>query len=353
MFKKLTIPTYTSKDFYIMVATMFPMAIVLNYFLFNTRYFNNVIIFGVATAVTFILLSMAFLFYGFVAVSLRNRLPGDDQLWKRLAICIPLFILMSGVFISIVLTSYDLIDFFGYDFHETDFKKCFISFIVINIFLTFLHEGVSKFEKYKATVTETEQLKKEYMQSQLLGLKSQMNPHFLFNSLNTLSSLIQEDPGKAEDFLDHMSKVYRYLLRNNDEQLVSLETELVFIESYYFLLKARHTDGLHLLIDIPEEVLHQCIPPLTLQMILENAVNQNTVSKNTPLYIEVMSRENNLIIKNTIQPKVNSTEISEEGLENIANKFRLLCQQNILIEETVAERTIQLPLIPNTEIVAA
>src|SRR5205085_5679631 len=137
--------------------------------------------------------------------------------------------LMSAVYVSLILRGYDYFNFFGYEYAEPDFIKCYTSIIVVNIFLTFLNEGVYRFEKYRATVTETEQLKKEYMQSQLLGLKSQMNPHFLFNSLNTLSSLIHEDAETAENFLDHMSKVYRYLLRNNDEQLVKLGTELNFI----------------------------------------------------------------------------------------------------------------------------
>src|SRR5436190_2132291 len=159
-----------------------------------------------------------------------------------------------------------------------------VTFLIL--ILTFLNEGVAQFERYKTTLIETEQLKKEYLHSQLLGLKSQMNPHFLFNSLNTLSCLIQEDEEKAEDFLDHMSKVYRYLLRN-EEQLVSLETEVDMVRSYYFLLKKRHSDALTLEIAIPKSYLNSEIPPLTLQMIVENAVNQNSLTKNEPLIIKV------------------------------------------------------------------
>src|SRR4029079_9617844 len=200
-----------------------------------------------------LILGFAFFIYGLVAISLRNRFPEDNQLLKRLTICISIFFLMSAVFISLILRGYDYFEFQGYEYEESDFTKSYVAFMVINVFLTFLNEGVSRFEKYRATVTETEQLKKEYMQSQLLGLKSQMNPHFLFNSLNSLSSLIHEDADTAEEFLNHMSKVYRYLLRNNEEKLVTIETELHFIQSYYFLLRSRHEEGLQLDIDVSSD----------------------------------------------------------------------------------------------------
>ena len=221
----------------------------------------------------------------------------------------------------------------------------YIAIIVINLFLTFLNEGVYRYERFRDTVTETEQLKKEYMQSQLLGLKSQMNPHFLFNSLNTLSSLIHEDPEKAEDFLDHMSKVYRYLLRNNEEQLVNLGTELNFIKSYAYLLKARHGDGLYIDVLIAETSREQMIPPLTLQMLVENVLSQNSISKNRPLHISIKLVHNRIEVRNRVQPKMNNNEEGREVIENIANKYRLLCGCDIIIREIDKERIIQLPLI--------
>jgi sensor histidine kinase YesM len=119
---------------------------------------------------------------------------------------------------------------------------------------------------------------------QLLGLKSQINPHFLFNSLNSLSSLIDESSEDAEKFLDEMTKVYRYMLRN-EELLVPLEKEMQFIRSYYALLKARYGNGIQLEIDINEACWQALLPPLSLQVIIENAFTQNIVAKNTPLKI--------------------------------------------------------------------
>jgi two-component system LytT family sensor kinase len=355
MTRTVHIPKYTSKDIPILVASMLPMSVLLNYFLYGNRYFNSMPVFFWATLVTFIILGIGFLFFGFVAIYLRSRFPRDEQVFRRLTIAITLFFLMSLVYISLLLRGYDYFGFLGYEFREADFTKSYISFMVMNVFLTFLNEGVYRFEKYRATITETEQLKKEYMQSQLLGLKSQVNPHFLFNSLNTLSSLIHEDAETAEDFLNHMSKVYRYLLRNNEEQLVTLDTELNFVCSYYYLLKSRHAEGLQLSLNVPAEIRNQLIPPLTLQMIFENSLNQNVISKSRPLVIEIDfdSESDHLVMKNNIQPKINNLDDYNEGLENISKKYRLLCQQEIIIAEKEGTRVIQLPLITEKEMAEA
>ena len=335
------------------MASMLPMGILLNYFIYGNTYFHSIGQFLVTTSVTFIYLGVAFLTYGFVAIFLRNRFPEDHQLFKRLAICLSIFFLMSAVYISLLFLGYDYIGFYGYEYRDSDFVKGYITLIVVNTFLTFLNEGIYRFEKFSVTITETEQLKKEYMHSQLLGLKSQMNPHFLFNSLNTLSSLINEDAEKAEEFLDHMSKVYRYLLRNNDEQLVTVETELNFIRSYYFLLRSRYEEALDLDIQVEDEVTHQMIPPLTLQMIFENAMNQNSMSRSGPLRILIQSCKEGLEVVNSIQPKISNTDDSAEVVQNINNKYRLLCGCEIRITEINNERTIQVPLIENKEMSVA
>jgi LytS/YehU family sensor histidine kinase len=284
-----------------------------------------------------------------IAISLRNRFPDDAQTVKRLSICISVFVLMSAVTIALVLLLYETVHFLNYQFSEEDYTNCYLATIVMNIFLTFLNEGISQFERYKTTLIETEQLKKEYLHSQLLGLKSQMNPHFLFNSLNTLSSLIHEDAEKAEDFLDHMSKVYRYLLRNNDEQLVSLKTEVDMVKSYYFLLKKRHCNALNVVIDISKEYGNTEIPPLTLQMLIENIINQNILTQSQPLDIYISVVNNQIEITHNVQPKLYGGKENEEAIENIANKFRLLTQREIRIIELNEKKIIRLPLLEQKE----
>lgn len=349
----INIPTYTKKDFPILFASMLPMSCLVNYYLFGSDYFNSGTNFLWGTLVTFILMGSAFLTYGFVAISLKNRFPLDSQSYKRLAFCIIIFFLMSAVYMSLFLLAYDHFNFLGYEYSEADFIQAYISLMVLNIFLTFLNEGVYRYEKFRAIVLETEQLKKEYVQSQLLGLKSQMNPHFLFNSLNTLSCLIQEEPETAETFLDHMSKVYRYLLRNNEEQLVTLDTEIRFLNSYYYLLQARYGNALSVNIDVESEHRDMMMPPLTMQMIIENILNHNSFSRSKPLHIHVHSMGNELEFIHNVQPKINGCQEDCSGLANISNKYRLLCQKDISITETGKERSIQMPLIINKEPIEA
>ncbi|MFL5741002.1 MAG: histidine kinase [Flavisolibacter sp.] len=349
--RSLKIPAYHSKDLAVMVASMLPMAMLVNYFLYGESYFLEASTFAWTTLTSFAYFALAFMSYGLVAISLRNRFPDDRQLFKRLAICLSIFFLMSAVYIALLLLAYDNFHFFGYEYSEHDFTRGYITLMVINIFLTFLNEGLYRFEKYRATITETEQLKKEFMHSQLLGLKSQMNPHFLFNGLNTLSCLIHEDAEKAEDFLDHMSKVYRYLLRNNEEQLVTVATELGFIRSFFYLLKARYGNAIHLTIDVNEESMIKQIPPLTLQMVVESSLTHNAISRTKPLFITIISAGERLGVVNNIQPKINNTDDDRVIMENISNKFRLLCQQEIMIQETTEQRKVLLPLIPQKELV--
>ena len=343
------IPKYTSKDAPIALGSMLILTLIINYIIFD-GYFSVLPIFFLATAVTFAVLIPVFFLYGLVAISLRNRFPADEETIIRITICICVFLLMSAVIIALILIAYEGTGFLNYRFSEADYTHCYISAIVMNIFLIFLNEGVAQFDRYKTTMIQTEQLKKEYLQSQLLGLKSQMNPHFLFNSLNTLSSLIHEDSEKAEDFLDHMSKVYRYLLRNNEEHLVTLSTELELIKSYYFLLKKRHCDALNIQLDIPEEYLSAEIPPLTLQMIVENTINQNSLTKNEPINIIISAIDEKIHVTHNVQPKLYGSKESEEAVENIANKFRLLTQKEIEIIELPGKREVLLPLLPQKQL---
>ncbi len=352
---RLKIPQYTSSDFTILLLTIFPLTFLFNSFLFGKRYFTDWEVLFIATSVTFIILSIGFLFYGTIAIALKNSFPNDKDTGIRLAITIAIFLLMSAVIVSIIFRGYERIGFFNYRYKDNDFLKAFICLGITNIFLTFFHEGLSRFENYRNTVTETEQLKGEYMRSQLLGLKSQINPHFLFNSLNVLSCLIQDDSEKAEKFLNELSKVYRYLLRSNNDQLVSLNTELNFINSYYYLLNERYGDGLSLEINIPEQYKELMIPPLTLQMILENVFTHNVICKEFPLSVKINGEAGAwLSVYNNIQRKVNSEENwTVVALENIVNKFKLLCQQDVSITETKSDRLIRLPLIEKKELSVA
>ena len=352
--RSFRLPTFTNRDKRIFLFTIPFIVIIMNRLLFSSDYFSNWKVFGIGTLITFLVLCLLWPLLTWVAVTVRNRFRQDREMIKRLALTISIIVMLTWLAITAIFQLYDQLKITGSPLQENRYYWALIVSAIINVFVTFLHEGFSGFEKWKATLIETEELKKEYLHSQLLGLKSQVNPHFLFNSLNSLSCLIAEDPNKAEKFLNEMSKVYRYLLRSNEEQLVTLETELKFAESYFYLLKARHGDGVSLKVDINKNDRKKLLPPLTLQILFENAFQLNMISKDQPLKIHISSVETDwLEIRNTIQKKVTEDEVSSSGLENIGNKYRLLCQQCISINENNRVRTVRIPLLSKAEIPVA
>ncbi|MET0299624.1 MAG: histidine kinase [Flavitalea sp.] len=344
------LPKYTGKDAWLFWSLVPLLTVLLNTAMFANSYFSELPVTVLATIASFALLTGLWFILSSVAVMARTHFSGERTPVRRVATTICLFIIITALYVTIIHWLYDSTDFLGFDFNEKRYRWTLIVGIILNTFITLLQEGIAGFENWKATMVETEQLKKEYMQSQLLGLKSQVNPHFLFNSLNSLSSLISENQDEAEKFLDEMSKVYRYLLRNSDDQLVSLETELQFVNSYFHLLKARYSDGIRLEFDIKEKDLEMNLPPLTLQMLIEAAYNQNVINKDKPLTISISSVPAGwLRVKNNVEKKIADDQADLSGLENVANKFRLLCQKSIIIEQTDEFYSVELPLIPPSE----
>ncbi len=196
---------------------------------------------------------------------------------------------------------------------------------------------------------ENEKLEKEKLRAELQQLKGIVNPHFLFNNLNSLSSLIAENPKQAQDFLDELTKVFRYLLRNNDTELVTLAQELQFIESYYHLLQTRYGRAVNMKIEIDESQLSKLIPPLTLQLLVENAVKHNTISKTSPLEIEIISEKmDRLLVRNNISSKVGKTESTGIGLQNINARYKMMDQPGPVITKDDRSFSVEIQLIEPT-----
>ncbi len=349
---KLKLPQYSSKDNYVMLLVILPFTILLNSMIFGRIYFSDWKIFTLATIITGLAGSFDFIMCGFVAVSLRKRFPGDHEVTKRLSLMIVTFLLITGLFLYTLFHGYEAIHFFGYTYNEAGFIWSYVAMGILNIFITLLQEGISRYEDWRSNLRETDALKTSFRQSQLQGLKSQVNPHFLFNSLNSLSSLINEDEAEAEKFLDEMSKVYRYMLRNDEDQLIDLKTELGFIKSYTYLLKTRYGDGFFLHTSVKESDMSKQIAPLTLQVIIENAVHRNAVNRNNTLKISINTTEDGkLIVYNNVNPKI-ITEINDydSGLDNLVYKYKLLNANQVVVSETKTERFISIPLINKKEV---
>ena len=338
--------TYSKKELLIMVIIMPPISLLLNYFLFGSQYFTNGRTFLLATILTLSVLVLVYISCGMVAVVLLNRFPKYHQTFKRIGLSLVAYIIIMLAAITIIFLGYDYIGFLGYEINWRTYFKVLIVGVTTNILATSLNEGASFYEKWRVMVDEAENLKKENLQSQLEGLKGQVNPHFLFNSLNSLSSLIADDPEKAEKFLDEMSKVYRYLLRNNEEGLATLDTEMQFIQSYFHMLKTRYGDGLDMEVNINEQYLKYLLPPLTLQMLVENAVKHNMILKDSPLQILVMTTNSGkLIVSNNLQRKLRNVSSNKIGLSNIAKKYELMKEEETTVQDDGKEFSVAVPLI--------
>ncbi len=344
---RLKLPQYNGKDNWVMLMAMPVFAIVINCIILGSTYFSSVKIFVVATLLSAGAACIDFILCGWVAVSLKARFPAEHQVIKRLTLMIITFLIISGLFLYSLFSGYEHVNMLHYQFNEAGFVWSYFALGILNIFLTFLMEGIARYKDWEKNRLETDELNQTYKQSQLHGLKSQVNPHFLFNSLNSLSSLIQDDEEKAETFLDEMSKVYRYMLRNDEEQLVTLETELKFIDSYLYLLKARYGDGLQVKIAVNETDKSKMLTPLALQVIIENTFSQNIISKSSPLVITVKSAGGGVLeITNTIQSKsITNAMDFEAGLDNLVKKYELLNQPVAVIDNSRAFRIIRLSLL--------
>ena len=217
---------------------------------------------------------------------------------------------------------------------------CTIMIIAIYESIYFMHE-------LRASVEETEHLKRESLAAQLNALRTQVNPHFLFNNLNTLSSIIPEDPKQAVAFVQQLATVYRHILEVKEEKSILLKDELEVLHAYTFLLKTRFDKNLQVRIDIPADKMNRKIVPLSLQLLMENAIKHNIVSSEKPLQINIFTQNGNLVMSNNLQIKNQENESTGIGLENIRNRYKLLGDAPVVVTENETDFTVSIPLIDN------
>lgn len=199
--------------------------------------------------------------------------------------------------------------------------------------------------EWRAMAIKTEQLKAEKSASQFQALQSQVNPHFLFNSLNALNSLILTDQDLASKFTKELASIYRYVLDVKDEELVHLDRELAFVNQYAFLQHIRFGDKLSIKIDIESALDNVLIAPLSLQMLLENAIKHNEISAAKPLQIHIFKEGEYLVVTNNIQPKQHKETSSGIGLENIRMRYQLLGENMPVVSTEENEFKVALPLL--------
>ncbi len=215
------------------------------------------------------------------------------------------------------------------------------------IMIIAVYESIYFMHQLRHSVEETENLKRENLNAQLETLRTQVNPHFLFNNLNTLVSLIPENQKHAVDFVQQLSKVYRHILDVKDEKSILLKEELDVLKAYAFLLQTRFGNNLQVNINVPQDKLHKKIVPLSLQLLMENAIKHNIVSSTRPLLINIFTENGSLIMDNNLQMKNQISESTGIGLDNIRNRYKLLGNKEVKVTETDTNFTVSIPLIEN------
>ena len=227
------------------------------------------------------------------------------------------------------------------------------SSIVVGILITFILLSIEIssqfFSHWKNSLVEVEKYKAESTLAQLQNLKSQVNPHFLFNNMSILSSLVYKDQDKAVDFINQLSKVYRYLLDNRSDELVTVESELAFIKSYTYLLQIRFDASIVFDIHVANDKSSLLIPPMSLQMLIENAIKHNEVSSENPLTISIFAEEDTLVVSNNLKLRSNPESSSKSGLENISGRYHFYTRRVVEVIQSENSFVVKLPLLSQHE----
>lgn len=217
--------------------------------------------------------------------------------------------------------------------------------LLITVFVTVVMHAIGFYKEVQKQKEISHQLEKEKLSSELNALRTHVDPHFLFNSFNVLSGLIDEEPVKAQDFLSGLSKIYRYVLEKRNEDTCKLEDEIAFANRYLDLQKTRFEEGIKLKSEIPNDQLEKEIPSLTLQLLLENAIKHNAFDKENPLIIEMGVEGENLIVKNNVKARNKAAVSNGVGLQNIKDRYKLLSGEEVEIENGQDKFIVKLPLL--------
>ncbi|MCF0038738.1 sensor histidine kinase [Dyadobacter fanqingshengii] len=318
----------------------------ISFLLIGDPYFASVSNFILGTLMVLSMTILAFVPHDWAAQYIAQKYPSIHSSLKRAAYTALAFCILTGVYITVYGLFIIRFRPLNAQLDAEKMVNVYLFELLAVLLLTCLYEVNYSLRKWKEIKINKEAIKKAGLQGQLQSLKSQVNPHFLFNSLNTLSALINDEPARAEQFVDEMAKVYRYLLQTNQHELTTLATEIRFIKSYYHLLRTRHDTGLELVINVSDSAQNKYIPPLTLQLLVENAVKHNTILEKKPLLIEITSLENDqLEVRNNLLEKSTRVKSTKLGLANIEAKYKLLSDRQPVIDLSADHFTVLLPLL--------
>ncbi|OJV12426.1 MAG: histidine kinase [Dyadobacter sp. 50-39] len=277
----------------------------------------------------------------YIIIWMRRIFPEYSQTGKRIAA----EAVLAVIYVFLVTLLLDEL-YYKPVYHVSVLAIGFRVSIVPTVIVYLVYEAVYFFDAWKMNVRKTEALMRENVQSQLDVLKNQLDPHFLFNSMNTLAALIDDENTAAQDYLERLSDVYRYVLVSRNKNTVLLSEEIAFVDAYLYLNKIRFRENLQVEKRLSNAVMMQYITPLSLQMLVENAIKHNVVSRENPLQIVIREETDAyLVVENNISEKTILEKSTRVGLQNIVNRYSLLTDRKVQIDRDEERFTVKIPLL--------
>ncbi|MGL5786692.1 MAG: sensor histidine kinase [Bacteroidales bacterium] len=233
----------------------------------------------------------------------------------------------------------------SFQIHVDKLIPLFLGVFLLNIFVIIITDIILYIKTSQKRTLDIEIHKKNKARLQYKKLKHQLNPHFLFNSLNVLDYLVHTDPDRASTFIKKLASIYRYLLNNEEEELVLLENELKFAQAFFDLMKERFDTGLVMNLSIDHSFYDHLIIPCGLQILIENATKHNVVSSESPLIIDVFTQDDYIVVRNNLQPKISPPNSMGLGLKNIEGQYQSMFGMTVLINRSSHFFEVKIPLI--------
>lgn len=312
--------------------TIFLIALFVQLVIISYNYFTGYIeINNIANFFVRLIIGTSFsfifaLFLVFLDLILINKLDKKFPLPQKLVQRIPLELILSVVIGIMIGTTTTVVAGTLMPYDDGLFKNVVnnsLITVVINIIIISVIEAIIWFKRNQSAELKTERLERENSEIKFETLKSQLNPHFLFNSLNVLSSLIKRDPEKAQQFVDEFSSVYRYTLDVIDKQVVELKDELEFAKAFLYLQSIRFGDALNYEVNINADKLNCLVPPLSLQTLLENCFKHNKASQDSKLRLKIYDEGDYVVVVNNLQLKTTNVDSKKIGLSNLQKRYEL------------------------------
>jgi len=265
-------------------------------------------------------------------------------------VCMAVVIFLGFLFVSFYFSEKAGTNF---GIHSIVVRQAFVVYCSLSVLISFVYTGAYFFSQWRISIDEAHalslkaaNLKRIAVESELQSLKLQLDPHFMFNNFSTLSALINKDKKLSQLFLSNLSMVYRYMIVNIPKNIIALEDEIKLTNAYFYLMKIRLSDNVRLEISLGDEFLKKGIPPITIQLLIENALKHNVASKEKPLLITIREgTDNSIMVVNSLQRINYNIASTKMGLRNIESRYMLLTGRVPVVTETEHEFIVRLPLI--------